>query len=280
MTTHSFVPRPEEPRDPKNTLLVDALNLAFRWKHAGDPFKMPNDFSDTVASLAKSYDCGTVIVLADGGSAWRKSLLPTYKSTRRAQAEAASADEKLLAKQFFEFYDETLAKCKFPVIKLPGVEADDIAAYIVENKYTYDINSIWLISSDRDWDLLIEHDVSRFSTVTRKEITMDTWPHEVPPEQYIDFKVLTGDKGDDIPGVDGVGPKRAQSIIEEYGSIFDIVGQLPLPGKSKYIQNLNQSKDKLLLGHQLMDLRTCCVEAIGEQMPNLLEQLGNIYGRT
>lgn len=276
MSTISFK---QEPRDPKNTLLVDGLNLAFRWKHAGDPMNMPSDFNDTIASLAKSYDCGTIIVLADAGSYWRRGLLPTYKQTRRIKAESDSEEDKKLAKIFFEYYEETLQKCKFPVIRLQGVEADDIAAYIVENKYEYDINSIWLISSDRDWDLLIDYDVSRFSTVTRKEITMDTWPHEVPPEQYIDFKVLTGDKGDDIPGVEGIGPVRAQKLIEEYGSVFDIIANLPLKGKAKYIENLNKSKDTMLLAHQIMDLRSCCEEAIGEQLPALKLRLAEIYER-
>jgi 5'-3' exonuclease len=269
----------QEPRDPKNTLLVDALNLAFRWKHAGDPMNMPSDFNATVESLAKSYDCGTILVLADGGSYWRRGLLPTYKETRKKNSENASEEDKKLAKIFFDYYDETLEKCKFPVIKLKGVEADDIAAYIVENKYTYDINSIWLISSDRDWDLLIEPDVSRFSTVTRKEITMGTWPHEVPPEQYIDFKTLTGDKGDDIPGVAGVGPVRAKKLIEEYGDVFNIMSQLPLPGKAQYIQNLNKSKETMLLAHQLMDLRSCCEEAIGDQLPILQARLAQLYER-
>jgi len=276
MTTHSFK---QEPRDPKNTLLVDALNLAFRWKHARSPENMPSDFNDTVASLAKSYDCGRILILADGGSYWRRALLPTYKETRKKNSENSSEEDKKLSKIFFELYDETLDKCKFPVIRLKGVEADDIAAYIVENKYEYDINSIWLISSDRDWDLLINHDVSRFSTVTSKEITMDTWPYEVSQEQYIDFKVLTGDKGDDIPGVSGVGPVRAQKLIEEYGDVFSIMANMPLPGKAQYIQNLNKSKDIMLLGHQLMDLRSCCEEAIGEQLPLLRGRLAEIYGR-
>jgi 5'-3' exonuclease len=270
----------QEPKDPKNTLIVDGLNLAFRWKHAGDPMNMPSDFNETIASLARSYDCGQILVLADGGSTWRKSLLPTYKQTRRIKSENASEEEKKLSKIFFEYYDEALQKCKFPVIKLPGVEADDIAAYIVENKYTYDINSIWLISSDKDWDLLIEPDISRFSTVTRKEITVDTWPYEVSPEKYIDFKTLTGDKGDDIPGVEGVGPVRAKKLLDEYGDIFDIIAMLPLKGTAQYINNLNKSKDIMLLGHSIMDLRSCCEDAIGEQLPVLKQKLAEIYGRT
>jgi 5'-3' exonuclease len=108
---------------------------------------------------------------------------------------------------------------------------------------------------------------------------MGTWPHEVPPEQYIDFKTLTGDKGDDIPGVAGVGPVRAKKLIEEYGDVFNIMSQLPLPGKAQYIQNLNKSKETMLLAHQLMDLRSCCEEAIGDQLPILQARLAQLYER-
>jgi DNA polymerase-1 len=125
------------------------------------------------------------------------------------------------------------------------------------------MSKIWLISSDRDWDLLVKEDVSRFSTVTRKEITLDTWPYEVPPEQYICYKCLTGDKGDNIPGVPKVGPKTAAKLLEQYGSSFDIVDAIPLPGKYVYIKNVNESADQIMLNHELMDLETYCEDAIG-----------------
>jgi 5'-3' exonuclease len=65
---------------------------------------------------------------------------------------------------------------------------------------------------------------------------------------------LTGDKGDNVPGVDGVGPKRATQLIEQYGDVFDIMASLPLDGKYKYIQNLNEFGSKgLEVGVQLMD---------------------------
>ncbi len=266
-----------EPRDPKNTLVVDSLNLAYRWKIGGNDYALPSEFKDTINSLAKSYDCGKIIVLADGGSSWRKGLHPGYKLTRKLKFENQTAAEKQDSEDFFKYYQEALDKCGHPVVRFPGVEADDIAAYIVENKYRLDINSIWLISSDKDWDLLIETDVSRFSTVTRKEITFDTWEYPVSIEDYVHFKVLTGDPGDDIPGVDGVGPKRATELIEQYGSIFDIIGNLPLKGTAKYIQNLNVSKDTMLLSYQLIDIRSFYKDAIGEHITKLESILDDIY---
>lgn len=240
---------------------------------------MPTDFISTVKSLANSYDCGQIVILADGGSSWRRSLHPGYKMTRRKRHENATEEEKRDSERFFEYYQQTLDNCEFPILRYQGVEADDIAAYIVENKYALDINEIWMISSDKDWDLLIEEDVSRFSTVTRKETTYDNWDHPVDIEQYIDLKTLMGDKGDDVPGVDGVGPKRAVGLLEEYGSVFDLIGNLPLPGNAKYIQALNESKDQMLLSYQLMDLRSFCEEAIGDKLEMLQDDLAKIYGR-
>ena len=268
-----------EPKDPKNTLIVDALNLAFRWKHAGDPDDMPNGFVETVRSLAKSYDCGKIVIAADGpgGSKWRKELHPGYKSTRKLKHANETPEEKEEAARFFNAYEKTLAEMPFPLLRFPGVEADDIAAYIVENKYELDINSIWLITSDADWDLLIEEDVSRFSTVTRKEVTFDTWEHPCAIEDYVHLKTLMGDKGDDIPGVEGVGPVRAAKLIEEYGSVFDIIAALPLSGKAKYIQTLNAAKVQLLHSYQLIDLRSFHEDAIGEQLPALRQRLQEIY---
>ena len=61
------------------------------------------------------------------------------------------------------------------VLRYQGVEADDIAAHLVKEKDKYGLEYIWLVSSDRDWDLLIQENVSRFSYVTRKEVRLDNW---------------------------------------------------------------------------------------------------------
>ncbi len=256
---------------PDNVLVVDALNVCFRWK----PYK-PNemvskfrqDFVDTVASLARSYDCGQIIVLADmKGSSYRREIYPAYKGNRKELAEAQSEAEKLQSQAFFAEYEKALelADSKYLTFRYPGVEADDMAAYLVNRRKEYGFNQIWLISSDRDWDLLIKEDVSRFSTVTRKEITLDTWDYDVSPEHYLSYKCLMGDKGDNVPGVAGVGPKRAAALIEEYGSALDICDQIPLPGRYVYIKNVNDSRDQILLNHELMDLETYCEEAMGSE---------------
>jgi 5'-3' exonuclease len=267
-----------------NTLLVvDALNLAFRYKHSGAT-DFATDYIRTVDSLKKSYKASHVIIACDqGSSAYRKALSPEYKQNRKDKQEQQTDAERAAFELFFEDFLATIATIEtttsYPVLKFQGVEADDIAAYIVSQKSKLSTDDIWLISSDRDWDLLVQPGVSRFSYVTRKEVTIDNWNdhYEFNPEDYISIKCLTGDSGDNVAGVPGIGPKRAVSLVAEYGSTYDIIASIPLPGKYKYIQELNQCRDVLLLNYQLMDLVTHCREAIGEQNLYEIDQTLELY---
>ena len=262
-----------------NALVVDALNLAFRWKHQGrTDFRY--EFEKTVESLAHSYKCDKIIICADhGSSSYRKAIFPEYKADRKERFKDQTEQEKIAFEEFFEEYTETLNLLseKYPVLRFEGVEADDIAAFIVNCKRegVFPVDHIWLISSDRDWDLMIEEGVSRFSTVTRKEITLENWHehYDVPAEQYLCYKCLMGDKGDNIPGITGIGPKRATQLLEQYDSIFDIYDAIPIDSKYKHIQNLNENADQLLLNAELMDLPTYCVEAIGIENTTIIESI-------
>ena len=251
-----------------NLLIVDSLNIAFRWKHQGvTDFKY--DYVRTVESLAKSYNAGNIIIAADGGSSYRKDILPSYKANRKEKyAEQTPQEEKEFAMFMAEFSNTlTLLKEKYPVFQFKGVEADDIAAYISMNLDKYGLDECWMVSSDKDWDLLINDRVSRFSTVTRKETTVHNWDehYDFEIEDYITFKCLTGDKGDNVPGIPGIGPKRAVQLMEQYGDVFDIYDACPIEGKYKYIQSLNENAEQLLINVELMDLVTYSEQAIGEQ---------------
>jgi DNA polymerase-1 len=151
------------------------------------------------------------------------------------------------------------------VFRFKGVEADDIAAYLVKYRDKFNFEEIWLISSDRDWDLLIQEGVSRFSYVTRKEVTVDNWSehYEVDRDDYISYKCLVGDKGDNVAGITGIGPKRAAGLIKNLGSAYDIYDRLPIDSKYKHIEELNANGEVLLTNYELMDLITYCDDAIG-----------------
>jgi len=263
--------------DSGTALVVDALNLAFRWKHQGRT-DFRHDYVAVVKSLANSYNCGNVIITADwGSSSYRKEILPEYKQNRKDKYATQTEEEKQAFIDFFEEYEETLELLaeEYQVLRFKGVEADDLAAHLVKRKKDYGLEDVWLISSDRDWDLLIQDGVSRFSYVTRKEVTIDNWSehYNVSPEEYISFKCLTGDKGDNVPGINGIGPKRAEGLIKDYGDAMTIYDSIPLSGSYKYIQELNANAEVLLKNYELMDLVTYCDDAIG------VDNVSEIEGR-
>ena len=256
-----------------NLLIVDGLNVAFRWKHSKQ-LEYKHDYVRTVESLAKSYDCGNIVVLADGGSTYRKRLSPDYKANRSDKYAEQTAQEKAEFAQFMGEFKNAFTQLKkrgHLTIRQDGLEADDLAAWIVGKKAEFGIGQIWMVSSDRDWDLLIQDGVSRFSTVTRKEITLDNWEdhYDVEPSMYLTQKCLAGDTGDNVPGIAGIGPKRAVSLIEQYGDLFDIYNACPISSKYKFIQSLNENADRLLLNAELMDLVSYSEQALIEADMNL-----------
>ena len=261
------------------TLIVDALNLAFRWKHQGrTDFRY--EYQRTVESLARSYDCKNIIITADlGSSSYRKDINPDYKQNRKEKFAEQSEAEKMAFEEFIAEYEATLELLQEDHIlfRFRGVEADDIAAHLVKHRNKYDLEYIWLISSDRDWDLLIQENVGRFSYVTRKEVTLDNWEthYDVSPEEYISLKCLTGDKGDNVPGIPGIGPKRALGLIREYGDALNIYDACPIPGKYKYIESLNENYEQILQNYELMDLVTYCDDAIGADNISVIRGIMN-----
>lgn len=253
--------------DEPTTLIIDAMNLAFRWKHQGrTDFRY--DFKMTVESLAMSYECTKIIITADQGSSeYRKYIYPEYKQNRKDKYAEQTEEEKMAFEAFFEEYEAALDLLAqdYMLLRYKGVEADDVAAYLVKHKNKFNLGRIWLVSSDKDWDLLVQDDVSRFSYVTRKEVTAKNWydHYDIDREFYISQKVLTGDKGDNVPGIPGIGEKRAYQLITDYGDALDIYEALPLPGKQKFIQSLNDNADQLLTNYELMDIMTYCEDALG-----------------
>lgn len=270
--------------DPNSVMIVDSLNLAFRYKHAKAK-DFADAYMDTIKSLQKSYKCGKVIIAGDyGSSVFRKTIYPEYKANRAEKYETQTEAER---QEFLDFLEEVgviLEKYKeeneFPVLRFKGVEADDIAAYIVKKRKLYNINEIWLMSSDKDWDLLITNKVSRFSYVTRKEITFENWNDHYPynPEDHISIKVLQGDAGDNVKGVPGIGPKKAHELIKQWGTTYDIIANMPIDSKYKYIQNLNNfGTDNLMLNYKLMDLVEFSEDAVGIENCKVIDETISNY---
>ena len=167
----SFEEEEAELASRRNLMIVDGTNLGFRFKHNNSKKPFASSYVSTIQSLAKSYSARTTIVLGDKGkSVFRLEHLPDYKGNRDEKYAQRTEEEKALDEQFFEYLCDAFELCEttFPTFTIRGVEADDMAAYIVKLiGHLYD--HVWLISTDGDWDTLLTDRVSRFSFTTRRE---------------------------------------------------------------------------------------------------------------
>lgn len=259
-----------------NLIIVDLMTLVHRYKHRKQTV-FASDTLKTITSIAKSYSAEDIITVSDyGKSAYRLSIYPEYKGDRAERYANQTPEEQRYTEVFFAELANTrelLAGCS-NFIQLKGVEADDIATYLVKQlKHKYD--NIWLITTDGDWDQNLSENVHRFSTRTRREYTLENFydEHAVDnPNEWTILKSLQGGH-DNIKGVEDIGPKRGYALIRGMESIFDLIDTLPMPGKQKFVLRLNEAESRLPLNDALVNLREHCETAIAFPDINNLEAL-------
>jgi 5'-3' exonuclease len=260
-----------------NLLIIDANNLSYRWLQRPNYASFGADFIRTIQSLAKSYEAARTIVCFDfGKSYYRMNMHEEYKGTRKKPQEE---EEIKKYEDFFAVLNSLPEELDEEVLKFRGVEADDVLAWITQNvSDRYD--HTWVVSSDRDLYQLVDENISIFNIFGRKEVTLQTMQEdfEVTPSEYMLSRIIEGDKSDNILGIEGIGPKRAQALAREYKTLDNLLEALPIKGRSKYIQNLNAGPDKLIRNEKLINLKKYCLEAItaGKQGEEPVEQLKNL----
>jgi len=246
-----------------NLLLIDANNLSYRWLQRPNYASFGADFVRTVQSLSKSYEATRTVVCFDfGKSYYRMEMLDEYKGTRKKPQ-----DEEEIKKyeEFFAVLNDLPDQLDEEVLKFRGVEADDVLAYMVKKyEQTDKYDHIWLVSSDRDLYQLVSEKTSIFNIFGRREITNASMNDDmdISPELYLLSRYIEGDKSDNIIGIEGIGPKRAQALAKEYKTLPNLIEALPIKGRAKYIQNLNAGKDLLVRNEKLINLRRYCEDAI------------------
>lgn len=260
-----------------NLLIVDANNLSYRWLQRPNYGSFGADFIRTIQSLSKSYEAARTIVCFDfGKSYYRMDMHEDYKGTRKKPQEE---EEVKKYEEFFAVLNDLPDQLDEEVLKFRGVEADDILAWITQNvSDRYD--HTWIVSSDRDLYQLIDDNVSIFNIFGRKEVTKQSLQDdfEVTPSEYMLSRIIEGDKSDNIIGIEGIGPKRAQGLAREYKTLDALIEALPIKGRSKYITNLNAGTDTLIRNEKLINLKKYCVEAIvaGKNGEEPLDELRNL----
>ena len=260
-----------------NLLIVDANNLSYRWLQRPNYNSFGSDFIRTIQSLSKSYEAARTIVCFDfGKSYYRMDMHEEYKGTRKKPQDEEEAKKY---EDFFAVLNSLPDELDEEVLKFRGVEADDILAFITQNvSDRYD--HTWIISSDRDLYQLIDHNVSIFNIFGRKEVTKESLMEEygTTPYEYMLSRIIEGDKSDNILGIEGIGPKRAQGLAKDHKEFNKLLESLPIKGRSKYIQNLNAGRDILLRNEKLINLKKYCEEAFlsGKEGEEYLASLKNL----
>jgi 5'-3' exonuclease len=191
---------------------------------------------------------------------YRKSIFPEYKDNRKVE-RTEEEQERFTA--FFNCLNDTIDALPCEHFKFKGIEADDLIAYFTKNlnaKYAH----TWVVSSDRDLYQLLRDNVSIFNMYSRKEITIDTLLENtgMTPKEYAFSRMIEGDTGDNIKGIDGIGPKRAAELVKEYKTLDNLLASLPIKGKAKYIQNLNAGADILIRNEKLINLLSYTSDAL------------------
>ena len=244
-----------------NLLIVDANNLSYRWLQRPNYDSFGADFIRTIQSLSKSYEAARTIVCFDfGKSYYRMDMHEEYKGTRKKPQEE---EEIKKYEAFFAVLNDLPDQLDEEVLKFRGVEADDILAWITQNvseKYDH----TWIISSDKDLIQLVDENVSIFNIFGRREVTKQSLYEDLGlvPSEFMLSRIIEGDKSDNIIGIEGIGPKRAQTLAKEYKTLPSLLDAIPIKGRAKYIQNLNAGVDTLIRNEKLINLKKYCEDAI------------------
>ena len=261
-----------------NLLLIDANNVAYRWLQRINYNNFASDYQRTIQSLSRSYEASKTIVCFDfGRSYYRMNMYDEYKQNRKKPKEE---DEAKKYEEFFGVLNALPETLNEEVLKFRGIEADDVITYLVKNlSKSYD--HTWIISSDRDLYQLINDNVSIFNIFSRREITKETLKdiYDLSPEEYLLSRIIEGDKSDNIIGVEGIGPKRAQGLAKEHKTFEILLQSLPVKGRAKYIQNLNASRNILERNEKLISLKKYNEDAIisGKYGEENLDELNATY---
>ncbi len=257
-----------------NLLIIDANNLSYRWLQRPNYDSFGADFIRTIQSLSKSYEAARTIVCFDfGKSYYRMDMHEEYKGTRKKPKEE---EEIKKYEAFFAVLNDLPDQLDEEVLKFRGVEADDILAWITQN-VSERYNHTWIISSDKDLLQLVDDNISIFNIFGRKEVTKQSLMDDlgIEPSEFMLSRIIEGDKSDNIIGIEGIGPKRAQGLAKEYKTLNNLLDALPIKGRAKYIQNLNAGKDTLIRNEKLINLKRYCEEAIvaGKEGKEPLDEL-------
>jgi DNA polymerase-1 len=245
--------------DPSTLLLVDGSSYLYRAYHALPDLRGPDNFPTgaihgmvaMMKRLREQVPCEHAACVFDAkGKTFRDEWYADYKATR-----ASMPDDLALQ---IEPIHEVVKLLGWPVLEVPGVEADDVIGTLA-CAAAKGGHKVVISTGDKDLAQLVTPQVTLINTMTNEVLDVDgvVAKFGVPPERIVDYLSLIGDTVDNVPGVEKVGPKTAAKWLAEHGSLDDVMANASAI-KGVAGENLRRALEWLPQGRRLVTVVTDC----------------------
>ncbi|MDC0423424.1 DNA polymerase I [Methylophilaceae bacterium] len=241
----------------KKLLLIDGSSYLYRAFHAMPDFRSLNNeptgviygVLNMLRHIHKKYPSDYSVCIFDAkGKTFRNDIYPEYKANRpKMPSELATQIEPL---------KEAIEAMGFPILIRSGVEADDVIGTLAQ-KANHNSIDVVISTGDKDLAQLVNKQTKLINTMTNEELDIEGVKNKfgVPPELIVDYLTIIGDKVDNVPGVDKVGPKTALKWLEKYKTLDSIIEHADeITGTVG--ENLRKSKDWLPTGKNLITIKS------------------------
>lgn len=247
-------------------ILVDGNNFLYRAYYSTIRAGMTNSnkeptgavrvYINMLNKLLKKYPGASLAVVFDAhGPSFRKELYPEYKATRKPMPDD-------LKKQL-PWIRRYIEASGYPLIEVPGVEADDVLGSYAVSAEEQGISLI-IESGDKDLAQLVARNVRIEDTMNGVVLDRSGVIEKfgVPPELIRDFLTLKGDKVDNVPGMTGIGDKSAQAVLNSIGDLdavmehLDDVEKLKFRGAGTFKDRFLKEIEKIRLSRVLVTIKT------------------------
>ena len=254
-------PRHNARMSEKTLLLVDGSSYLYRAYHAMPDLRSPDGFPTGAIHgivammkwLRDRFPAEHAACVFDAkGPTFRDDWYPEYKAQRAPMPDPL--------RQQIEPIHEVVRLLGWPVLEVPGIEADDAIGTLARVAAASG-HQVLISTGDKDLAQLVTPEVTLINTMAKPPERLDVEGVKakfgVPPDRIIDYLTLIGDVVDNVPGVDKVGPKTAAKWIADFGSLDGVVAAADSI-KGVAGENLRKALDWLPTGRKLITVVTDC----------------------
>ncbi len=238
--------------------LIDGNSLLFRayygvhsrlTRRDGTPIGAVYGFFNMILPIfaAAKSDDAFVCVFDASRITFRQDIYPEYKMNRTETPADLLAQGVMIR--------DGLAQMEIPVLCVPGVEADDVIATLAHQNTSTQTR---VITSDKDLMQLVSDRVFLYDGMKAHDIRANDVLEKfgVRPDQVIDVQSLMGDSTDNVPGVRGIGPKKASELINQFGSLDNLYAHIDEIANERTRNLLRDGREMAYISRQLVTLKT------------------------